>query len=179
MAFTLLVARGEDVGRSPVERDHLDELATMLDRARGLGTEIILPTDVVAADAPEEGSPYENAPLEKIGDRVGVDIGPETRAAFTEVVMSARTVLWNGPMGIFEVDDFSRGTRAVAEAIAKATADRAYTVVGGGDSAAALARFGMTDAVSHLSTGGGASLEFLEGRDLPGIAVLREKGSRR
>ncbi len=179
MAFTLLAARGHDVGRSLVERERVDEVRGVLDLAEGKGVEIVLPADVVAADAPEPGAPHENVPLDLIGDRMGVDIGPESRASFAEVIASARSVLWNGPMGIFEIEDFARGTRAVAEAIARATENGAYTVAGGGDSAAALARFGMTDAVSHLSTGGGASLELLEGKDLPGVAALRQKGSNR
>ena len=178
MAFTLLVARGQDVGRSRVEEDRIEEVRKVLDHAASAGVEIVLPTDVVAADAPEEGSAHEYVPVAEIGDRIGVDIGPETRAAFAEVIADARTVLWNGPMGIFEIEQFAGGTRAVTEAIAKATADGAYTVAGGGDSAAALRRFDMTDAVTHLSTGGGASLEMLEGKELPGVAVLRKKGAR-
>lgn len=108
---------------------------------------------------------------------MGVDIGEATAQAFTSVIESARTVLWNGPMGIFEVPEYARGTRAVAEAVVRATAAGAFTVVGGGDSAAALAQMDMTDGVSHLSTGGGASLELLEGKELPGIAALTRKGN--
>lgn len=175
MAFTLLVARGEPVGRSLVEKDRVAEVEEVLKRADEKGVAIVLPTDVVAAEAPEEGAPYENVPLSAIGERLGVDIGPETRVKFSQTIRRARSVLWNGPMGIFEIDAFAGGTKAVAEAIAQATKDGAYTVAGGGDSAAALAAMNMTDAVSHLSTGGGASLEFLEGRELPGIAVLRKE----
>jgi phosphoglycerate kinase len=130
---------------------------------------------VVAADSPDEGAAYDTVPLSGIEDRMGVDIGPDTEAAFSDAIVSAKTVLWNGPMGIFEIDAYASGTRAVAQAIAKATANGAYTVAGGGDSAAALKQLGMTDAVSHLSTGGGASLELLEGKDLPGVAVLRRE----
>jgi phosphoglycerate kinase len=108
-----------------------------------------------------------------MGDRMGVDIGPQTCARFADVIGGARSVLWNGPMGIFEIPDYATGTKEVAEAVVRATRAGAYTVVGGGDSAAALKQLGLERAVSHLSTGGGASLEFLEGRDLPGIAVLR------
>jgi phosphoglycerate kinase len=179
MAFTLLVAQGHDVGRSLVERDRVDEVRGVLARARDKGVEVLLPSDVVAAEAPEASSAHETVALQAIGDRLGVDIGPTTAAEFAEAITAAKTALWNGPMGIFEIDAFAGGTRAVAEAIARATKNGAYTVAGGGDSAAALKQLGMEDAVSHLSTGGGASLELLEGRELPGVAVLREKGRTR
>jgi phosphoglycerate kinase len=175
MAFTLLRARGKQVGRSLIEDDRVDEVAKVLDRAQIAKVEILLPTDVIAAAGAEEGSPHETVPLDSIGDRMGVDIGPESAAAFAAVVEDARTVLWNGPMGIFEIADYAAGTRAVASAVVGATERGAYTVVGGGDSAAALRQLGMEEKVSHLSTGGGASLELLEGRELPGIAALRRK----
>jgi phosphoglycerate kinase len=175
MAFTLLAAEGIDVGRSLVERDRLDEVRAVVERARTLDVDVRLPTDVVAADRPEEGAVYESASVDAIGDRMGVDIGPDTRAAFAAAIVTARTVMWNGPMGIFEIPAFAEGTKAVAQSIADATGAGAYTVAGGGDSAAALSALGLADAVSHLSTGGGASLELLEGRDLPGIAALRRK----
>ena len=174
MAFTLLVARGHDVGNSLVEKDRIDEVRTMLERADEKGIEVHLPTDVVASDEPEADARHATVPLEEIGDRMGVDIGPETSRAFSSVIEAARTVLWNGPMGIFEIEDFAEGTRSVAQAVAAATRSGAYTVVGGGDSAAALKQLDMTDQVSHLSTGGGASLELLEGRELPGVAALRK-----
>jgi phosphoglycerate kinase len=173
MAFTLLVARGEEVGRSLVERDRVDEVRTVLDDADARGVDILLPTDVVAAESPDEGAEHETVPLEEIGDRMGVDIGPRSAAAFGESIEAAKTVLWNGPMGIFEIGDYAGGTRAVVDSIERATEKGAYTVAGGGDSAAALKKFDKADAVSHLSTGGGASLELLEGKELPGIAVLR------
>jgi phosphoglycerate kinase len=175
MAFTLLAARGEDVGRSRVESDRVDEVAGVLEQAEAAGVDVWLPDDVVAAASPEKGADHNIVKLSDIGDRFGVDIGPGTARAFSEVIIGARTILWNGPMGIFEIREYSGGTRAVAEAVAKATAQGAYTVVGGGESAAALKEFGMSEAVSHVSTGGGASLEFLEGRDLPGIAALRKE----
>jgi phosphoglycerate kinase len=175
MAFTLLAAQGRDVGRSRVEEERIQEVREILERAEKERVEVLLPNDVIAADAPESGARYEPAYLHAIGERFGVDIGPETRAAFSSVIRKARTLLWNGPMGIFEIDEFSRGTRAVAASIQRATAADAFTVAGGGDSAAALEAFGMTDAVSHLSTGGGASLEFLSGVDLPGVAALRRR----
>ena len=175
MAFTLLVARGQDVGRSLVEEDRVEGVRAVLQRADRAGIEVLLPTDVVAADAPDEGAAHETVPLSAIGDRLGVDIGPETAGRFGDAIRTARTVLWNGPMGIFEIDDYAVGTRTVAEAMAEATRAGAYTVAGGGDSAAALRQLGLDDSVSHLSTGGGASLELLEGLDLPGIAALRKR----
>lgn len=177
MAFTLLAAQGHDVGDSRVERDRLDEIRSTLEEAEAKGVDVLLPSDVMAAESIEEGSPHEVVPLDKIGARMGVDIGPETAARFGDAIAAARTVLWNGPMGIFEIDDYAAGTKAVARAIAEATSKGAFTVAGGGDSAAALVELGMTDAVSHLSTGGGASLELLEGKELPGVAALRKERS--
>lgn len=174
MAFTLLVAQGHDVGRSLVEEDRVDEVRRVLEDAERKRVAIHLPDDVVASDGVDEGSAHESVPLGSIGDRLGVDIGPGSATAFADVIKGAKTVLWNGPMGIFEVEAFSHGTRTVAEAVAAATADGAYTVVGGGDSAAALKQMELTGSVSHLSTGGGASLEMLEGQELPGIAALRD-----
>jgi phosphoglycerate kinase len=175
MAFTLLKARGDDVGNSLVEENRLDEVEMFLEDAERSGVDVHLPQDVIAADSPDEGAPHEEADLERIGGRMGVDIGPRSRHEFAQVIEKANTVLWNGPMGIFEISDYAGGTKAVAEAIATATRSGAYTVAGGGDSAAALRTFGMTDAVSHLSTGGGASLEFLEGKELPGIVALQKE----
>ncbi len=177
MAFTLLVAQGEEVGRSLVERDRIDEVAGVLEEANRRRVDVLVPVDVVAAESTEDGAAYETVDVYEIGDRIGVDIGPRTQESFRQVVTDAKTVLWNGPMGIFEIEAYSDGTKAVARAIAEATTNGAYTVAGGGDSAAALKQLDMTDAVSHLSTGGGASLELLEGKDLPGIAVLRERSN--
>lgn len=178
MAFTLLKAQGHDVGRSLVEDERLGEVEGVLKQAADGGVEILLPTDVVAAESPDEGAACSTVELSEIGDRMGVDIGPDSSRRFAETIASARTVLWNGPMGIFEIDAYAGGTRAVAEAVVQATREGAYSVVGGGDSAAALKQLGLSDEVSHLSTGGGASLELLEGKELPGIAVLRQKGNR-
>ncbi len=176
MAFTLLVAQGHQVGRSLVERDRIDEVREVMASAASRDVEIHLPVDVIAADAPTKGADHRTASIADIGDQMGVDVGPETSRLFGDVIEQARAVLWNGPMGIFEIQPYSHGTQAVAEAVARATGKGAFTVAGGGDSAAALAQLGMTDAVSHLSTGGGASLELLEGKELPGVAVLRKKG---
>ena len=177
MAFTLLVAKGYDVGRSLVEEDRIDEVRQVLKEAEAKKVTIHLPDDVVAAEGIDAGSAHESVPLADIGDRMGVDIGPGSAAAFADVISSAKSILWNGPMGIFEVEEFAGGTRTVAEAVVAATAAGAYSVVGGGDSAAALKQLGLTEGVSHLSTGGGASLEMLEGQELPGIAVLRKQSS--
>ena len=177
MAFTLLVAQGHGVGRSLVEKDKVAEVAEVLKDAEARGVDILLPTDVVAADSPDEGAAHDTVSLANIGDRMGVDIGQESAKTFGARIEQAKTVLWNGPMGIFEIDAYSEGTREVARAVGRATGAGAYTVAGGGDSAAALRQMDMTDAVSHLSTGGGASLELLEGKELPGVAVLR-KGNR-
>ncbi|MDQ3533139.1 MAG: phosphoglycerate kinase [Actinomycetota bacterium] len=173
MAFTLLKARGQSVGRSLVEEDRIGEVGQVLEAAGSKKIEVLLPRDVVAAASPDGDADYATVMLEDIGDRMGVDIGPQTARRFAEVITTARTVLWNGPMGIFEIEPFAAGTRAVAQALAQATDAGAFTVAGGGDSAAALAELGLAGAISHLSTGGGASLEFLEGKDLPGVAALR------
>ena len=178
MAFTLLVAKGEDVGRSLVEEDRVDEVRGVLKEAENKGVEIHLPVDVIAAEKPEAGSPSETVPIGQIGDRLGVDIGADTAAEFARVIEDAKTILWNGPMGIFEIEEFAQGTKKVAEAVVGATGDGAYSVVGGGDSAAALKELGLTRSVSHLSTGGGASLEYLEGKELPGIAALTKQSAR-
>ncbi|MPZ70214.1 MAG: phosphoglycerate kinase [Actinobacteria bacterium] len=172
MAFTLLVARGEDVGRSLVEADRIEEVKAILAHADAKGVEVLLPDDVVAAVSPDEGADHETVDLEAIGDRMGVDIGPKSALRFGDEIGRAKTILWNGPMGIFEIEAYAGGTKSVAEAVAAATRHGAYSVVGGGDSAAALKQLGLDDQVSHLSTGGGASLEFLEGIELPGIAAL-------
>lgn len=177
MAFTLLRARGIDVGRSLVEEDRIPDAEKMLEDAAAGGVEVHLPIDVVAVDSLDAGAARETVSLGDIAKRIGVDIGPRTTGTFAQAIIAARTVLWNGPMGIFEVDAYAQGTRGVAVAISEATREGAFTVAGGGDSAAALKKFKMIDAVSHLSTGGGASLEFLEGKELPGIAALRAASS--
>ncbi len=170
MCFTFLAAQGHGVGDSLFERDQVGPVGDLLARAEREGKRILLPTDVVVADAFAEDANRRTVPAGAIepGWR-GLDIGPETAAAFAAAVHQAKTVFWNGPMGVFEWAPFAAGTRAMAEAVASTAA---YTVVGGGDSAAALAQFGLADKVDHLSTGGGASLELLEGRTLPGVSVL-------
>jgi phosphoglycerate kinase len=170
MANTFLAARGEKVGISRIEPDRLGEVRRTLASAAKAGVEVVLPSDVVVAEAFDEHAEPTVVPVNAIpDDRMALDIGPATAARFGAWVGRAATVLWNGPMGVFEWESFSNGTREVAKAVAAA---KAFTVVGGGDSAAALAAFGLEDDVSHLSTGGGASLEFLEGRELPGLKAL-------
>ena len=170
MANTFLAARGEKVGTSRIEPDRLGEVRRTLASAARAGVEVVLPSDVVVAEAFDEHAEHSVVPVNAIpDDRMALDIGPATAARFGAWVGRAATVLWNGPMGVFEWESFSNGTRDVAKAVASS---KAFTVVGGGDSAAALAAFGLENDVSHLSTGGGASLEFLEGRELPGLKAL-------
>ena len=170
MAYTFLRAQQKPVGRSRVEADRVDTAAATLARARERGVRVLLPEDHLAADRPEAGARTEVVGADEFpDDLLGVDIGPATQKTFAAEIVRGRTVLWNGPMGIFEIDAFSAGTMAVAAALAACTGT---TVVGGGDSVAALRRSGKLDAVTHVSTGGGASLEFLEGKTLPGIAAL-------
>jgi phosphoglycerate kinase len=158
------------VGRSRVEADRVETAAAALARAKERGVRVLLPEDHLAADRPEAGARTAVVGADAFpDDLLGVDIGPATRKTFAAEIVRGRTVLWNGPMGIFEIDAFSAGTMAVADALA---ACKGTTVVGGGDSVAALRRAGKLDAVTHVSTGGGASLEFLEGKTLPGIAAL-------
>src|SRR6266536_669839 len=170
MCFTFLAARGHGVGDSLLEAEQVGAVRGLLARAEREGKRVLLPSDVVVANAFAEDAERRTVPASGIeqGWR-GLDIGPETAAAFATAVRDAKTVFWNGPMGVFEWAPFAAGTREVAEAVASTGA---YTVVGGGDSAAALAQFGLADKVDHLSTGGGASLELLEGRTLPGVAVI-------
>jgi phosphoglycerate kinase len=172
MAFTLLAAEGGQVGASLVEPDRLHDVRDAVAAARAKGVSVHLPVDVVAAPAIDAGAPTQVVPADAIPDGLmGLDVGPATVAAFAEVIAGARSILWNGPMGVFELEPFAAGTRGVARACADADA---FTVVGGGDSLAAVAKEGLADRFDHLSTGGGASLEFLEGRTLPGIAILED-----
>lgn len=171
MAYTFLAARGEEVGASRIEKAHLDLARKLLATCGANGVTVHLPTDHVVADRfAEDATP---TVVETIGEgQMGLDIGPATAEAWQAELTSCRTIFWNGPMGVFEWDSFASGTRAVARALA---ACDGMTVVGGGDSAAAAARFGVADAVTHVSTGGGASLEFLENGDLPGLEALRRR----
>jgi phosphoglycerate kinase len=172
MAFTFIASQGGEVGESRVEDEQLDEVRGVLKRAGERGVPVILPEDMVAAEEISAQAERRTVRAGKIPTGLmGVDIGPRTVEEFTRVLGDARTVFWNGPMGVFEVEPFAAGTRGVAQAVA---AIDAFTVVGGGDSVAAIRSMGFDHQVDHLSTGGGASLEFLEKGDLPGVAVLRE-----
>ncbi|MDZ7577590.1 MAG: phosphoglycerate kinase [Candidatus Nanopelagicales bacterium] len=174
MCFTFLAARGHGVGDSLLESDQIDTVRRVMAQAEEAGIEIVLPVDVVVARAVEADADTRTVGIDGIEPGwIGLDIGPETIELFSSKLADARTIVWNGPMGVFEMEPFSNGTRAVAEALA---ASQGFTVVGGGDSAAAIRKLGLPEAdFSHISTGGGASLEFLEGKELPGIAVLDEE----
>jgi phosphoglycerate kinase len=172
MAYTFFKSRGVPVGKSLVEEDLLDQARDIERRAAAQGIRLELPVDHVVASKLEAGAPAETLAVgdPAIGDRMGLDIGPKTVQSYRDVIAGARTVMWNGPMGVFEIDAFANGTIAVAQAVASVTGT---TVIGGGDSIAAVAKAGVTDKITHISTGGGASLEFLGGRKLPGVEALK------
>jgi phosphoglycerate kinase len=172
MCFTFFKAQGYEVGESLVEDDYLEEARRLLDEA---GEKLVLPVDVVVAEKMEEDAEGETVGVENIPPgKMGLDIGPRTVGLFGERISGAKTIFWNGPMGVFEIDAFAKGTEGVTHAVAVASAT---SVVGGGDSVAAVRKLGLEDRMSHISTGGGASLEYIEGKELPGVAVLPEKGA--
>jgi phosphoglycerate kinase len=173
MACTFYKAMGLETGKSLVEPDRVEMAAELIDKA---GTILILPHDAVVAPSITEGGKAKSVGRENIpSDMAMLDIGPRTAESYSRAILSAKTVLWNGPMGVFETPPFDKGTQAIAEAMAQATAKGATTIVGGGDSAAAVEQAGLASKMSHVSTGGGASLEFLEGKTLPGVAILDER----
>ncbi|MEQ1834480.1 MAG: phosphoglycerate kinase [Candidatus Eisenbacteria bacterium] len=173
MMFTFLKAQGVPTGRSLVEDDKLELAKQVLAEAAKRGVALVLPVDTIASIAPDGSAPGGAKRVEQLGaDEMGVDIGPESLALFASKLRDAKTVVWNGPMGIFEVPAFAAGTMGVAKAMSELKAQGAVTVVGGGDSVAAVQQSGLAERFSHLSTGGGASLEFLEGKVLPGVAAL-------
>ncbi len=174
MCFTLLAAQGHSVGTSKMEEDMLDVAKRLLEKADKQGVNLMIPTDVVCAEAMAEGVATKVVSVDEIpDDMMGLDIGPQTREAYAAAIADAATVFWNGPMGVFEFPSFEVGTKAVAEAVA---ASDAMSVIGGGDSVAAIKKFGLADQVSFMSTGGGASMQLLEGKDLPGVVALQDRG---
>ncbi len=171
MAYTFFKAAGKPVGKSLVEDDKLDAARDIVSRAQHRGLQLLLPTDHIVAPKLEAGAPTEVLSVDDaaIGERMGLDIGPATQRAFADALRDAKTVVWNGPMGVFEIDAFAQGTMAVARAVADVDGT---TIIGGGDSIAAITKAGVSERVTHISTGGGASLEFLGGQALPGVDVL-------
>jgi phosphoglycerate kinase len=176
MCFTFFRAQGYEIGRSLVEDDYLQEARRLMDEA---GEKLVLPVDVVVADAMEESVEIETVGVEEIpSEKMGLDIGPRTVELFADHISGAKTIFWNGPMGVFEIEAFAKGTEGLARAVAAASAEGGATsVVGGGDSVAAVRKLGLEDQMSHISTGGGASLEYVEGKELPGVAVIPQKGA--
>ncbi|MBK7267109.1 MAG: phosphoglycerate kinase [Ignavibacteriales bacterium] len=173
MAYTFFKAMGYEIGTSLLEAEKVDLAKELLEKIKGRGLNFLLTIDVrVTAEFSNE-SPAETVQVDKMpSDKMGLDIGPETIKLFSEAIKKSKTVVWNGPMGVFEFDNYALGTDAISQALVEATAAGSVTVVGGGDSAAAIAKAGLKDKVTHVSTGGGASLEFLEGKVLPGVDVL-------
>ncbi len=173
MAYTFLKAKGLDVGQSLLDAEHVELAGELLEAAAARGVDLELPEDVVAADRLAEDASRQVVSVSEIPSTwMGLDIGPRTRERFADIIAGAKTVVWNGPMGVFELAPFAQGTFAIAQAMAKLDG---FTVVGGGDSAAAVEQAGLAEAMDHVSTGGGASLEFLEGLELPGVAALQDK----
>jgi phosphoglycerate kinase len=173
MAYTFLKAQGVEVGLSRVEEDKLDLAKELLASAESRGVKLLLPSDHVVAEKLDKDAVAENVGTGNIpANRMGLDIGPVTRAAYAQEIARAKTIVWNGPMGVFEIEQFAQGTVVIAQAVA---ASLAVSIVGGGDSVAAVHKAGVEAKISHISTGGGASLEFLSGLTLPGVAALTEK----
>lgn len=173
MIFTFYKAMGLEIGKSLLEADKVDLALSLINKAKEQGVNLVLPVDVVVADKFANDANTKVVDINNIGtDDIGMDIGPKTAELYNSIIASSKTVVWNGPMGVFEMSNFEKGTRSVAESLAALTKNGGITVVGGGDSAAAIAHFGLEKKVTHVSTGGGASLEFLEGKELPGVAAL-------
>jgi 3-phosphoglycerate kinase len=176
MMFTFYKAQGKEIGKSLLEADKVDVAKKILEDAKAEGKNLLLPVDTVVAAEFKNESPAKVVSWDAIpADQMGLDIGPKSIEMFTKELENAKTIVWNGPMGVFEMENFAKGTNAIAQALANATAKGAITIVGGGDSASAIKKAGLSKKVSHVSTGGGASLEFLEGKVLPGVAALTDK----
>ena len=175
MAFTFFKAEGKEIGKSLLEEEKLPLAKELLEKVKKSNVKFLLPVDVVVADDFKNDSPSETVNVNNITSaKMGLDIGSETIKLFKEEILKSKTIVWNGPMGVFEMPEFAKGTFEIAKALAEATEKGAVTIIGGGDSAAAIAKAGLEDKVSHVSTGGGASLEFLEGKILPGVAALTD-----
>ena len=174
LSYTFIKALGHEVGKSLLEEDKIELAKSFMEKAKKNGVNFYMPVDVVVADDFSNDANIQVVSIENIpSDWEGLDAGPKTRAIYADVIKNSKLVIWNGPMGVFELDAFANGTKAVAEALAEAT--DTYSVIGGGDSAAAVEKFNLADKMSHISTGGGASLEFMEGKELPGVVALNDK----
>ena len=175
MAYTFIKAQGGQVGKSLVEEDKLELALRLVEKAKAKGVLLLLPEDSLFADQFDNGAAIQTASSAEAPEGwMGLDIGPKARTAFSEVIAQSKTLLWNGPMGVFEMPNFAEGTKLIAESLAKATANGAFSLVGGGDSVAAVNQMGLDDQVSYVSTGGGAMLELLEGKVLPGVKAIQE-----
>jgi len=175
MAYTFAKAQDGKIGNSLVENDKLDLALSLIKKAKEKRVNLLLPTDSIVADNFSNDANTDTAQNNDIKDGwLGLDIGPDSIAEFTGVIEASKTILWNGPMGVFEMKKFEAGTKAIADAVVKATENGAFSLIGGGDSAAAVAKFNLTDDVSYVSTGGGALLEYMEGKELPGVAAINE-----
>jgi len=175
MAYTFAKAQGGKIGKSLVEEDKLGLALELIDKAKSKGVNLLLPTDSIVADNFSNDANTSIAQNNAIEDGwMGLDIGPDSIAEFSKVVEGSKTILWNGPMGVFEMEKFEKGTKAIADAVVKATENGAFSLIGGGDSAAAVAKFNLTDDVSYVSTGGGALLEYMEGKELPGVKAIND-----
>ena len=175
MAYTFFKAQGLEIGKSLLEEEKLEMAKELLNKISKSKVKFLLPIDITIADEFKNDSPTKIVNINEIpADKMGLDIGPKTIKLFKEELLNSKTIVWNGPMGVFEMDNFAKGTNAIAEALVEATIKGATTIVGGGDSAAAISKAGLDDKVSHVSTGGGASLEFLEGKILPGVVALND-----
>ena len=174
MTFTFLKSMGKEVGKSLCEEDKLDLAKEILEKAKAKGVNFLLPVDSVVADAFNNDAQTKTVSNDEIPDGwMGLDIGPASISLFSKTILESKTILWNGPMGVFEMPNFQAGTKAVAESVAKSTSGGAFSLIGGGDSVAAIHQFGLADKVSYVSTGGGALLEFFEGKTLPGLAAIQ------
>lgn len=173
MSYTFFKAKGYEIGSSILDENGIELAKEIMDKANKLNKDLVLPVDIVVADKFENEANTKTVDAENIpSDMMGLDIGPKSIELFNKKIAEAKTVVWNGPVGVFEMENFAKGTRAVADALAESDC---ISIIGGGDSAAAIKKFGLEDKMTHISTGGGASLEFLEGKELPGIAVIEDK----